>query len=234
MTDWSDVRFQVERGDDSLVLELVRRLWGEVTDLLERRRDFMPVLAAACRRFPTVRAHFISMRDAQTPAFGARNGVSDWLALNEALDDSPRILEWFDQSRSAGHTPPPFSILEEAVLQRGRPADYLAWLPGGPEAALRESVRAYLWTLGTCRALGFDPEASLESLLEEIALVDREPRTKDERVLVSGLLRQLAMTIAAFEAVEPGNVSMRKLACDLLGAEFMSAALFSWEDRQTH
>lgn len=234
MTDWDELQRLAEQGDEQAALEALKTAWENTGYYSNESRRLHSLLGIACRRLPSVRAHFTSARNASTPEFEARRNVPAWLALNRALDDDQYTLDWFDQARAAGRKPTRWSMLEQVVIRRGDPADFL-WLHGGPVHALREAVMLYLCLLAPHR--GFVdaslPEMPFEQVLSLFPLEDRRARTDGEREIELEQTKEIGLVIAAFEAVNPDDHSLRKLADELLDSPVLREGLFTWEERST-
>lgn len=98
-----------------------------------RYLEFTALLTDACRASTQVHAHFAAVRNASRPTAGQRQGVSDWLALNDALDEPDVSLAWFDEAVAIGAEVLPWSRLTRRVLERGRPGDYAMLFPDSLE-----------------------------------------------------------------------------------------------------
>jgi hypothetical protein len=225
------LRRELETCADEAALAAMKRAWVDITDPLARWVELVKVLSEACRRFPGVRAHFASLRDAQTPALGATRGIADWLALNEALDDEERTLAWFQETRAQRRRTGRFSRLERVVRIRGTPSDYLWLLADSPESAIRDAVVMYLQHLSMHRGMPPDLEEPRESTLARFELDARRSRNELEQVLEVECMKEIALIVAAFEATEPGNHGLREFAEGLLDSERLRRSYFRWEDR---
>lgn len=233
MTEWAAVRRQAEHGDEASVLDLMRLLWADKSDLVARRTQMRPLLKEVCRRVPSVRAHFLALRDAFTPEFEAQKGVIDWLDLNEVLDERSRTLAWFDEACAAGRRPREWATLGAALRERGRAADFLWLLEDGAVGTVRGMIATYLFMLSLKRGQACEPDTDLEVLLARIPLADRRPRDQVERSLERECAQDVAPIISASESVDPGDASLRNLVDELLDSEVVRDAIVPWSELQT-
>jgi hypothetical protein len=76
-------------------------------------------------------------------------------------------------------------------------------------------------------------EKPLEHVLALIPCEERRPRTERERKIEIEQAKEVALVIAAFEALNDGDHSLRELADGLLDSETLRGGFFSWEQRAT-
>jgi hypothetical protein len=145
------------RADEAL--RPLAAFWDDPkADYLQRMTMFIELLQMACEQSAAVRSHFAAVRDSFAPrSDDPREGLSKWLALNDALGEEAVTLAWFDDRVRRGALPVPMlSRVVAHVLRRARPEEYLAFT-SSPLEYVREVLQ-----LDTSPPVNFDAEIAAE------------------------------------------------------------------------